>query len=444
MTQRPSSRVRAFLRQELARWRAEGLVDDRAVEALRVRYGLDEPESSGLAVGALYVLASCLVGAGVISLVAWHWEEMPRALRLGLLGAAVVGAHAAGYWLWKITGRQPRLGHAVSFLGTLLFGAAIGLTAQIFHVSGVWYGFFGGWALGAFAAGVALPSLPALAFAVLLGLYVWAPGYVLVHPQLGEGVAWGLGGLAVALAFAFRSRALFLLAYVGLGVGLALAIGAPEGGDEVPVLLATLHAMIAAAAALALQRRRRGEDQEPHPFAGVAGWLARLVFYVPAFLFSFHWMVRSLDGSSAGWPRAWATCALPTALAAAALLARGLRGEGELPARLVAGVTAAYAVLFTLALQVLEEALLLTALANVGLLAVAGTRMAQGLRERLRGPFWEGLAVAAAVAAARFFEIESMLWLKGAGFIGCGVAVIVAGMAFERRLKAPRAEVDHA
>ncbi len=440
MSQRASSRVRAFLRRELPRWRAEGLVDEPAAAALTRRYGLDAPEGAGMAVGALYLLAACLVGAGVISLVAWHWEEMPAALRLLLIGGSIVGAHAAGYWMWRVTGRQPRLGHAVSFLGTLLFGAGIGLVAQIFHVSGVWYGFFGGWALGAFAAGVVLPSPPALGFAVLLALYVWAPGYVLEHPGLGEAVAWGLGGPAVALAFAFRSRALFLLAYVGLGVGLAFAVGAPAHGDDLPALLAAFYALVAAAAALGLQRR----GAEPHRLAGVAGGLGRIAFYVPTYALSFHGMVRELHGSTAHWPRSWLTCVLPPALAAAALLAAGLPRRAEGPAKVVAGVTAAFAILLTLALQVVQDATSLVVLANVAVLGIAAARMALGLRERLRGPFWEGLAVAAVVAASRFFEIESMLWLKGAGFIGCGVAVLLAGMAFERRRRAGGAEVHHA
>jgi hypothetical protein len=138
------------------------------------------------------------------------------------------------------------------------------------------------------------------------------------------------------------------------------------------------------------------------------------------------------------------TCALPPALAAAALLALGLRRGAGWPARLVAGITFAFALLFALAVQVFQDALLLTLLANLGVLGVAGARMAEGLRERRRAPFWEGLALAALLAVSRFFEIESMLWLKGAGFIACGVAVIVAGMAFERRLKGGRAEVHHA
>src|SRR5512141_2401162 len=165
MAQPIPSRFRAFLRGELAQGRAEGIVDGAAAEALTRRYGLDEPESSSLALGALYTLAAGLVGAGVISLVAWHWEQMPAAFRILLLVTVLVAARVPGWWMWKVTARQPRLGHAVSLLGTLVFGASIGLVAQIFHLSGVWYRFFGAWALGAVAAGVALPSLPALGLA---------------------------------------------------------------------------------------------------------------------------------------------------------------------------------------------------------------------------------------------------------------------------------------
>jgi len=161
MSDRMPYRFRAFLREELPRWRAEGLVDERSAEALAQRY-LAEPEGTGLALAAIYVLAACLVGAGVISLVAWHWDELPRGLRLGMLGSALVAAHLAGYRMWKVQARRPLLGHAVSLLGTILFGASIGLVAQIFHVSGVWYGAFGAWALGALAAAVILPGLPEL------------------------------------------------------------------------------------------------------------------------------------------------------------------------------------------------------------------------------------------------------------------------------------------
>jgi uncharacterized membrane protein len=128
---------RAGLRQELPRWRAEGLVDPRAAEVLAERYRLADPDPTGPSLLAVYVLGAFLVGAGVISLVAWHWEEMSRTARLSVIGIAMVAAHVAGFRL-QGAGRHPRLGHAISLLGTLVFGANIALVAQIFQVSGAW------------------------------------------------------------------------------------------------------------------------------------------------------------------------------------------------------------------------------------------------------------------------------------------------------------------
>jgi uncharacterized membrane protein len=440
MAQRVPSRFRAFLRGELAAWRAEGIVDAAAAEAIARRYALDEPDGAGLALGALYVLASALVGAGVISLVAWHWEETPEAVRLLLLGTTLVAAHLSGYWMWKVTGKQPRLGHAISLLGTLVFGASIGLVAQIFHLSGVWYRFFGAWAVGALAAGVALPSLPALGFAFILALYVWAPGYLFDRSDLGEMIAWCTGGTAVALAFTFRSRVLFLLAYVGLGLLLAFAVSAHGGSGWEELLLGLVAWLAAAACALGIPRAGAR-----YQFAIEGGILGRSAFYALGYLLSFHSFTRgSSAGLAADGPRGWLTCALPVALAALALLVVGLRSRAAWPARVVGVVAAVFAALLFLLVQILRDLSLVAVLANAAVLALAGVRMAQGLRERRRGPFWEGLVVVAVVAVSRFFEIESMLWLKGAGFIACGVGVIVGGLTFERRLRAGGSEVGHA
>jgi hypothetical protein len=72
--------------------------------------------------------------------------------------------------------------------------------------------------------------------------------------------------------------------------------------------------------------------------------------------------------------------------------------------------------------------------ANGVLLVIAGAWVLHGLRSRSRASFWEGLAIASIVAISRFFEIESLLWLKGAGFIAAGIGVVLAALAFERRL----------
>jgi hypothetical protein len=440
MSDRTSHRVRTFLREELPRWRAEGIVDAAAAERLTHRYGLSEAEGAGLAVAALYVLAACMVGAGVISLVAWHWDELARWVRLSILGAALVGAHVAGFWLWQVTGRQPRLGHALSLLGTIVFGASIGLVAQIFQVSGPWYGAFGAWALGALVAGLVLPSLPALCLAALLALFVWAPPWLDDHAAVGEAVAWLAAGGALALAYRFRSRVLLLLALAGLGTVLPAAVMAGTRFDPVHgAVLATILAVAAAGCALGLER----SAGEPDPLAPAAAWLGRLGFYAVAYWLSYEWILKELTRPPQEWTRGWLTCALPPVLAAVTLLLARRPAPGRGLAWAAALVPAAFAVVFAIAVAGSWKPVAIAVLVNAALLAVAGLRIAEGLRERRRAPFWEGVAVAGAVALTRFFEIERLLWLKGAGFIACGVAVVLAALAFERRLQARAAEVTH-
>lgn len=444
MSQVPSHRVRSFLRQELPRWRAEGILDLASEQLLEKRYGLDQEDpAGGLAVAALYVLAACLVGGGIISLVAWHWDDMSRWSRLALLGSALVAAHVAGFRLWKVTCRQPRLGHAVSLLGTILFGASIALIAQIFQVSGPWYGAFGAWAVGALVAGVVLPSLPALCLAAFLGLFVWGPGFISDNASVGDLVAWLAGGSSLALAFRFRSRVVFLLSAAGLGLVLAVA-AAEQSGDPssspAAVVFAALLAVAAASCALGTWRTEGAAGR----LAPAAAWLGRLGLYVVAYALSFEEVARDVVQHASTWPRAWLTCALPPAAMAIALHAAGRRTPAAAtPLRFTAAVAVAVPPLFVLAAQARAQPLYLGVLTNVALLATASAWIAHGLATRSRLAFWEGLAVAGLVAVSRFFEIERLLWLKGAGFIACGLAVVAAALAFERGLRSQDLEAHH-
>jgi uncharacterized membrane protein len=433
-------RVRAFLRRELPRWREEGLIDGAAEATLSRRYALQD-DGTGLALAALYVLAAGLAGGGVISLVAWHWDEMGRAARLGLLAAALVAAHGTGHWMWRVSGRRPRLGHALTLLGTAIFGASIGLVAQIFQVSGPWYGAFGAWALGALVAGVALPSLPALCFSAFLALAVWGPGFVGDHARSADLVAWATGGGFLALAFQRRSRVLFLISAAGLGLVLAVAAGElSRTGWQTSTLVSLAAALGVAGAASAFAVL--GAAGNVAALAGDAGWLARLALYGIGYVLSYEGVARGL--LRFGPLRPWLTCLLPLALVSVGLLVLALRSaRGSAAARATAAVAVAFPWLLVLTARAVHRPVGVAALANAALLAVAGIRIAHGLGTRQRGPFWEGLAVAAIVGVSRFFEIESLLWLKGVGFIACGGAVVAAALAFERRLQASRNEVEH-
>ncbi|WP_242346290.1 DUF2157 domain-containing protein [Anaeromyxobacter terrae] len=433
--ERASRGFREGLRRELPAWRTEGLVSEETARALAVRYDLARAEPGGPSFLAVYVLGALLVGAGVVSLVAWHWEAMSAGAKLGTLGAAMAAAHLAGFVLWKGTGRSPRLGHALTVLGTLVFGASIGLVAQIFHVSGAWWGAFGAFTLGALAAAFLYDSLPHLILAAVAGLWLFGPGLADDHGL--RGIALGYAGAAAVagLAWRARSRALLVVGAIGVALTLASALDALHADAAIVPMIAALGAALAAAALVV-------RDPARLPLSAAARLLGRLAFYGAAYFLSFHEVASHLRLEH-GVTRDVALGVVPLLAAAGAALASGLRRDDVDPlARGEAMLLAAtvVAVVAGLSLEAGRGAVLV---ANLALAFLAIGRIVRGLSWLARGPFWEGMAVAGVLVASRFLEIETRLWLKGAAFIACGVLVLVAGVAFERR-RAHREEVDHA
>jgi hypothetical protein len=433
--ERASRGFREGLRRELPAWRAEGLVTDETARALAARYELAAAEPGGPSFLAVYVLGALLVGAGVISLVAWHWEAMSAPAKLSTLGLSMAAAHAAGWWLWKGSGRAPRLGHALTVLGTLVFGASIGLVAQIFHVSGEWWGAFGAFAAGALAAALLHESGPHLLLAAVAGLWLFGPGFAGDHAHPGIALAYAGGAAVAALAWRTRSRTLLAVGAVGVALTLASGHDALRADEGVLPMIAALGAALAAGALVV-------RDPSRLPLAAASRLLGRLAFYGAAFLLSFHDVANHLRFEDGITP-AIALVVLPLLAAAVAALAAGLRRDDVDPLARGEAMLLAATVLALGAGLSLEAGRGAAVVANLSLAFLAIGRIVRGLSWLARGPFWEGMAVSGALVASRFLEIETHLWLKGAAFIGCGVLVIVAGVAFERR-RAQREEVNHA
>jgi hypothetical protein len=422
--ERPSRGFREGLRRELGAWRKEGIVTEQAARALEARYDLAAVDSGGPSFLAVYLLGALLVGAGVVSVVAWHWEGMAAAVKLAVIGSAMVAAHVVGFVLWKGTARAPRLGHALAFLGTLVFGANIGLVAQIFHVSGTWYAAYGAFAAGALAAALLYGSLPHHLLAAGLALGVAGAGFAHDHAAPGLAVGYGLAAGFLVVAVRERSRALALVTVAGLAVTLAATILDTRAEDGVLLPLAALACACAAAPLAA-----RGERAEP--LAGALRVIGRLGFYAVAYTLSFH----ELAGEAL-LPRVdglLLAAVVPAASAALAAVALGLRrvdvdplARGE--AMLLIGTFVAF-----FAGHLLRTGDGTALVANASLVFLAVGRIVRGLSSLRRGPFWEGMALASALVTTRFFELDTELWLKGAAFIACGAGVLVAGFLFERR-----------
>ena len=160
---------RRYLRHELKAWKRDGLIDESQSARLTARYALDalDDEARSTLMNTIFLVGAALIGCGVIAFVAAHWEEISRTLKVIALLLAMVAAHGTGYWFWRVRKEpRPHLGHALTVLGTLIFGANIGLFAQIFHISGDPHQAFLAWAAGALAVAWALQSVPNAVVAV--------------------------------------------------------------------------------------------------------------------------------------------------------------------------------------------------------------------------------------------------------------------------------------
>jgi hypothetical protein len=266
-------------------------------------------------------------------------------------------------------------------------------------------------------------------------LPVWqAEGIVTPGAARALGVRYDLDGPDVSYG-STGERCGSVASATGVGVLCTLAAALAGRGLEDGALLpvAALGAAFAAAPLAA-----RGEALAPA--AAALRSVGRVAFYLAAWGFSFVALADALRFRSVGSPGLLA--ALPALLLALAAVLLGLhrndvdahaRGEAML---LVATVLAFVAGLF------LETGTGTAVVANLALAFLAAGRIVRGLSWLTRGPFWEGLLVAAVLVLSRIPDVTTSGWARAAGAVLVTAAVASAGLLFERRRsRAPGARV---
>ncbi len=136
-----------WLRKEVTDWKSKGIITEYQEKQILSQYGLEvpsEPErvekekekgkGTSKLIPVVSVLGSVLIGIGAILYVASNWGRIPDPVKLILLVGTTFSVYYIGWRLKYETKSHPQVGHALLFLGCLLVGATIFLTAQIFHV----------------------------------------------------------------------------------------------------------------------------------------------------------------------------------------------------------------------------------------------------------------------------------------------------------------------
>ena len=194
---------RERLEADLARWQAEGLLPPKSADAIRATL---RPVPEGITIATVVaIVGGLLIAAAFLAFIAANWTAIARPLRFAILLAGIVGA----YGVAAVFDRAERdhLADLSVGVGSIIFGAAIALVGQMYHLGEDFAGGMLLWAAGALAAAVLTGSHSALAVALVAGC-IWSGMRVdemsNVHPQFA--IFW-LIGAALALHMEYDGRA---------------------------------------------------------------------------------------------------------------------------------------------------------------------------------------------------------------------------------------------
>jgi uncharacterized membrane protein len=160
---------RARIETDLKRWQEAGWLTGDGARAIQAdiasrgsRFGLPQ---------VLALLGGVLLCFGAMTFVASNWQAMSKLARLAVLAVGLWGSFGAAFAFFRRG--QDAFGHTAVLVGSGVFGAAIMLISQMYHVDGHPPDAVLVWGIGAALAGVVLRSNPALVLAVLL-LGLWS------------------------------------------------------------------------------------------------------------------------------------------------------------------------------------------------------------------------------------------------------------------------------
>lgn len=157
--------------QELTRWQEEGWVSAEGRQAILADLAARQPKM--VWASSLALAGALLLGVGVITWFAAHWNEISKLVKLVIIFLALTGSHVA-HGLCLTRSALPKLAQGMAFLSVLFFGAAIMLIGQIYHIDAHFPDGIALWAAGGLLTAWLLGSQPAMVASIALAaLWTW-------------------------------------------------------------------------------------------------------------------------------------------------------------------------------------------------------------------------------------------------------------------------------
>jgi len=153
-----SPRRLQWLREQTDLWVRSGLLGSADAQRVLEAYDTDAAGArrSRVLFLTLCALALLMFSVGVLLLIGYNWNAIPRPAKVGIIFAAVAAAFAGSVVAYARA--RPGAGELLAFLGTLLYGNAIWLLAQVFHIESHWPDGLMWWSIGALVTAHMLSS----------------------------------------------------------------------------------------------------------------------------------------------------------------------------------------------------------------------------------------------------------------------------------------------
>lgn len=426
------SKPTRWLFGELDRWKREQIITEEQADRIRALYP-EEVRKHSWGLILFSGLGATVIGLGVILLLAYNWQDIPKFGKLTLIFGSIAAAHGTGLWLrWK-PGAQPEIGAALSLLGTMLFGAGIWLVAQVYHINEHFPNGFLLWGLGALALMWALGSV-SQGIVAALTLTAWNCTELF---RFEAPIGWGSPLVLVAIgSFAWIHRSAILGAVVLASSAFMMASHAGYWNGTGGVFTA----MFALSVLLIALVRLRADDASRRPLRAVMAFFGWGGFVACAYILSFKGAVEDmLRWTNAHGVGLMSLLIYRWAFFVLAALAWGWVLLGKFQRRIVATRAEEWlcpiALLYAQGLAVAgyyQDRQFVALVFNVICVGVATMWMVRGCREGRLGPTVRGSLFFAAVVFARYFDLFESLATRGVVFLLLGGVLFAEGFYYRR------------
>ena len=274
---RPARHLLNWLETESSQWVSSGIVDTETRARILGAYRVDSAPHRGTM--ALVLMAVLMCGIGVLLVIGYNWNRIGPAVKVTMVMGAVAAAFGGAAVAYHR--RHQTLGEVLAFAGTLLFGNAIWLIAQVLHIQGHFPDAFMWFAIGALlAAGLVRSKAIGIGSAILLAAWIAAESSFFPRPIYPFLVLWPG---AIWLAYRLRSLVMLRLLAVTAALWIFASTVQPAQGTAWPGAVALAGCAVYAASCW----HNRQEDEMAGAWR-TSGLFVLLMTMIPLMIRELH------------------------------------------------------------------------------------------------------------------------------------------------------------